>query len=214
MPLAMGVDPGMNGAFCVVDDGGNIVLMRDMPTWTMVVRKKPRTMLDMVGIDELFSEAELLGVSLVILENVAGGRRGQGQATGFTLGRCCGALEMACIKSRIPLEPVDPATWKRILAVPGKRLTKADRDALVIQAEIGASDEKAAKKQMLKAAEHAIIDRADKMFPQHRELWRGPKGGYKLDRAEAALIARFGLVHVLKALDPSKHDYRNAGMDG
>ena len=76
---------------------------------------------------------------------------------------------MACFYSNIIIETVTPMTWKAYMRVPGK--TKAD--------------------------DSAIMARADELFPEDRHLFRGPQGGKKLDRAEAAMIARYGADHLL-----------------
>ena len=38
----------------------------------------------------------------------------------------------------------------------------------------------------------ASVARADELFPDQRHLWRGPKGAALHDRAEAAMLARYG----------------------
>lgn len=38
----------------------------------------------------------------------------------------------------------------------------------------------------------AIGARADELFPNHKELWRGPRGAVLHDRAEAAMLAKYG----------------------
>lgn len=41
---------------------------------------------------------------------------------------------------------------------------------------------------------------ADKLFPECKAMWRGPRGGLQHDRAEAAIMALFGLVSKNAAL--------------
>lgn len=40
-----------------------------------------------------------------------------------------------------------------------------------------------------------ILHRAQQMFPGNEALWRGPKGGLKDGRCEAAMLAYFGAYH-------------------
>ncbi|MFN3612577.1 hypothetical protein, partial [Tepidimonas sp.] len=103
---------------------------------------------------------------------------------------------MACVIARLPIETVPPMTWKKLLSVPGK-----------------AKNEKAGER------DRQIVARADEILPDYRRMWRGPKGGILVDRAEAAMLAYFGLVHVLRTVqEPLKNRsdaeyrlaYRNA----
>lgn len=87
-----------------------------------------------------------------------------GQSGMFQLGVCAGLVRMACITNRLPIDEVPPQTWKKILRVPGGKA----------------------------ADDNQIMARADDMMPAHRDLWRGPKGGRLVDRAEAAMLAYYG----------------------
>lgn len=210
MTLVVGIDPGNKGAFGICDERGVLVDVRDMPTWKEIVGKKERVKIDAVGVYDLFEELAMIGTSLVVLEGV-GGRTGQSQSTGFTLGYGVGLLYMAAIATRIPLVTVSAATWKKEMGLPGKRGTKADRDAIAV-AELTSDDGgKAAKKQVVKGAEQAIIKKADELFPDWRDKWRGSRGGFKLDRAEAALLSRYGVTNILKTVQ--NHDYRAADVE-
>lgn len=99
------------------------------------------------------------------------------QGNMFPFGYSIGLLYMACIAARIPIEAVPSRTWKKLMRVPGK-----------------------------KDDEGNIISRADELFPDHRNLWRGPKGGPKLDRAEAALIAKYAADFMLRIADDVSMD--------
>lgn len=41
---------------------------------------------------------------------------------------------------------------------------------------------------------NGAVHRADALFPRCKYLWRGPRGGLQDDRAEAAIMALYGLV--------------------
>jgi len=106
----------------------------------------------------------------------------------FAFGYAVGLIYMSCMYSDLMVETVPPKRWKKMLNVSGKE--KAETDD--------------------------IIYRADELFPHDRHLWRGPKGGKLLDRAEAAMLAKFGGDFVLPTMGPFKDDaefrlaYRNA----
>lgn len=181
MTLVLGIDPGGNGAFAVYDSvTRRVVHIEDMPVWFQAVGKRKRKRIDAMALADLFEYYSLIGVELVVMEAV-GGRTGQGAAAGFVFGYGVGMIYMACLYSKLILETIPPASWKRIMNVPGK--SKAD--------------------------DSAIIARADEMFPHDRHLFRGPKGGKLVDRAEAAMIAKFGAENVLRDLPPVV-DKRNA----
>lgn len=88
----------------------------------------------------------------------------------FAMGMCAGLVRMACIAMRLPVDEVPPQTWKRVLRVPGKLVESTE----------------------------AIIERADDLLPDHRDKWRGPKGGRLLDRAEAAMLGYYGETYLAR----------------
>jgi hypothetical protein len=100
-----------------------------------------------------------------------------GQRGMFIMGQCVGLVRMAAIVTRIPVDEVLPQAWKKILRVPGGE----------------------------KADDEMIMKRADDMMPNHREKWRGERGGRLLDRAEAAMIAYYGETYLSKVMhaDPA-----------
>lgn len=166
----IGIDPGLNGALAKYNRDFNSMYIIDMPTWWQLVGRKKRQRVDAVALAEYFLFAKDTGTELVVIEAV-GGRPKQSASSGFVFGYTVGLLYMACVMARLPLETVPPQTWKKLLKVPGKR----DTDD----------------------AETAIINRADELLPDHRECWRGPKGGKRVDRAEAAMLAKFGYDYLL-----------------
>lgn len=91
----------------------------------------------------------------------------QGVTSQFTFGYIAGVLDTAALYEGFVVEPVIPAVWKKALRVPGK----GDDDGILI--------------------------RADQLFPGQRHLWHGKLGGARLDRAEAAMLGKFGVDHML-----------------
>ena len=180
MTLILGVDPGAGGAFAVYcSETRTITGIDDMPIWYQAVGKRKRKRVDALALAEMFDLYEMLGVELVVMEAV-GGRTGQSASAGFVFGYGVGLIYMAALYSRIVIETVPPGTWKKAMNVPGK--SKAD--------------------------DSAIIARADEMFPKHRDLFRGVRGGKKVDRAEAAMMAKFGADHVLHTMGRLEGDER------
>lgn len=175
MTLVLGIDPGSSGAFAVYDTETRALVgdVYDTPIWYQTVGKRKRKRVDALAIADLFDEFEVMGVELIVMEAV-GGRKAQNAAHAFTFGYGVGIIYMAAFYSGIVIETVPPQTWKQVLNVPGK--SKAD--------------------------DSAIVARADELFPKDRAKFRGIKNGIRLDRAEAAMIAKFGGDVILDTLDP------------
>lgn len=177
MSLVAGIDPGTSGALAIYDtDTMRVLGMHDMPHWYMTVGKKQRKRVDPVALMELFDTVCMMGVELVVIESV-GGRPGQSASAGFVFGYTVGLIYMACMYKKLMVETVPPAQWKKMLSIPGKA----------------------------KGTDDDIMNRADELFPNDRELFRGKQGGKNLDRAEAAMLARFGGEFVLRTLTPFKN---------
>jgi hypothetical protein len=165
MTLVLGIDPGHGGAFAVYDTDTRRLVgdVIDCPTWLQVVGKRKRPRIDALAVADMFDVYVMMGVSLVVMEAV-GGRPRQSAASGFVFGYTVGVTYMAAFYSGLVIETVPPQTWKQMMSVPGKA----------------------------RADDTAILARADELFPEDRAQFRGPSGGKKIDRAEAAIIAKFG----------------------
>lgn len=173
---AIGIDPGIGGALAHFENDGLIDVI-DMPTFPMVINKKTRQRLDTVELNEYFALKKMMGVRIVILEAV-GGRPKQSASGAFVFGYTVGVLFAMCIAHKLPIQTVPSAVWKKQMQVPGKKLPKSDK-----------MDPRYASK---------IITRADELIPEHREKWRGPRGGFMVDRAEAALLGLYGVRYALR----------------
>jgi hypothetical protein len=163
----LGVDPGAHGAVAVYDpQGGRVLEIADIPYFTAIVANKERRRLDPVALLDLAGRLRRdYAPVLVTLEQVSA-RPDQGAASTFTFGWSAGAIWMAFTGFRYRVEFAAPSAWKRALGVP----SKLDGNKLG----------------------RAICVRADQIFPDNRELWRGPRGGALHDRAEAAMLAKYG----------------------
>lgn len=182
MTIVAGIDPGTNGAIALYcTDTKTLCGMHDMPSWFETVGKKKRQRIDTIGLIELFELLNMLSVELVVIEAV-GGRPKQSASAGFVFGYTVGLIYMASMYSKIMVETVPPKAWKKLMNIPGK-----------------AGGKTAAEK---KAATGDIMKRVHEIFPHDRELFLGPKGGYYMDRADAALLAKFGGDFVYPTMGP------------
>lgn len=171
--MILGIDPGLSGALALYDPATQRILsIDDMPTWQSIVGKKTRKRIDAVRLLQHFDYFKMAGIRLAVIEAV-GGRPQQSASAGFVFGYTVGVVYMACVAVRLPITTTPSAVWKRIMKVPGK----------------GSGDDR------------AIVARADELMPDDRELWRGQKGGLKIDRAEAAVIAKYGGDFLWKTYD-------------
>lgn len=174
MALVAGIDPGASGAIAVYDTTQKrIITMQDIPTWFMTVSKKKRKRIDVIAMAEVFLTLEMMGVELVVIEAV-GGRPGQSASAGFAFGYTVGVIYTLCIVQHIMIETTPPQTWKKLLNVPGKG----------------------------KASDDDIFNRTMELLPHDRDFFKGPNGGKKIDRCEAALLAKFGGDHILPTMPP------------
>lgn len=172
MALVAGIDPGTSGAIAIYcTDTKAVVSVEDIPTWYETVGKKKRKRVDTLALMDMFDMMKLVGVELIVLEAV-GGRPKQSASAGFVFGYTVGLLYMSAMYSRIMLETVPPKEWKKLLKVPGKA---------------GGKD-----KEEKKQAQGDIIKRVAELFPNDTRQFQGPKGGYYMDRADAAMLAKFG----------------------
>lgn len=175
MTLIAGVDPGTNGAIALYDtDTRRLNGLYDIPSWYQSVGTKKRKRIDALGLMELFEMLNILGVELLVIEAV-GGRPRQSASSGFVFGYTVGVIYMAAMYSKIMVETVPPQRWKKMLGVPGK---------------VGKSAAETKK------AQGDIMNRVSELFPHDRDAFRGVKDGFKMDRADAALLAKFGGDHI------------------
>lgn len=166
----LGVDPGIDGALALYDTEARTLDIEDMPVWETTVGRKVRRATDGPALHNVLWLYKQIGCELVVLEDV-GGRPAQSAPAAFTFGVGWGRLAQSCIALELRFDTVTPTVWKKVMNVPGKAGTKA--------------------------LEGDIITRVREVFgPQHDNYWLGPKGGYKIDRAEAALLAYYGAKYI------------------
>lgn len=170
MSLVVGIDGGLNGARAIYDTTtpDRVVDLIDIPTLTMTVNNKQRRRIDRQALLNDFEMLKMYGVQLVVLEYAGARPNNSGM---FAFGYTIGVIEMAMFYTGLPCETIAPQIWKRMFKVKGKASANKNSDD--------------------------IIARADDLMPLSRSMWRGPKGGLMVDRAEAAMISKFAGDHML-----------------
>ena len=168
--ITIGVDPGLHGAIAVYDAAySSIVEILDMPIYTRPVSGNARGQLDVPQLHhEVGKLVRAYGSGLVTIEDVSS-RPNDGAVPAFAFGWVCGVTYGAFSGYRFRIERVRPQVWKKASRIPAavKGMTKKEVKAL-------------------------SVARANELFPESRHLWLGPRGGALADRAEAAMIAKYG----------------------
>ena len=214
MTLVAGIDPGSSGAVAVYDTATQTILsIEDLPFWFQTVGKKKRKRLDPIGMMEVFELLSMMGVGLVVLEAV-GGRPRQSASSGFVFGYTVGMITMALMYNKLIIETIPPAQWKKVMRVPGKRGGKEGREKL---AKIKSEEKrKVAVREMIKQADGDIMRRVAELFPHDQDKFRTARGAFRMDRADAALLAKFGGDYIMATMPAQSADvelsivYRNA----
>lgn len=192
MTLILGIDPGHTGALVTYDsDTQRVVTVDDMPIWHQQIGKSKRARIDALALADMFDVYEMLNVGLMVIEAV-GGRPKQGASAAFVFGYGVGLIYACGLYTKIPIETVTPAVWKRTMSIPGKG----------------------------KADDAAILLRAVELFPHDRDrlMPTGKRGGKPAsDKAEAAMLAKYGADHILRTGVLKDVEYRltykNGGLD-
>lgn len=121
--LFMGCDPGMSGAFAILDGRGQIVDVTPMP----------ETAKDISDYVQEFASR----IRIAVIESVHAMPK-QGVSSAFKFGRNFGTLHMALVAHGVPFEFVLPGKWQQPLGC-------------IVSGRTGPEDRKTAKKQHNKA---------------------------------------------------------------
>jgi crossover junction endodeoxyribonuclease RuvC len=111
----LGCDPGLDGAFTILDARGHLVDVIDLPTVEIKVGKSFKRRIApaaLVSDLELFSREECRA----IVESVAS-RPGQGVASVFSFGQTYGLIVGVLAGLKVPTEFVTPAVWTKAMRV-------------------------------------------------------------------------------------------------
>jgi len=104
--MIIGIDPGVNGAFTIMDANKNIIVCSDLP-----LLDKESKHLD--G-EEFFRMIKDFGIKLAIIEDVHSAPK-QGVASTFKFGYSAGLLTGTIIGLDIPFKKIKPYIWKHLL---------------------------------------------------------------------------------------------------
>ena len=105
--LIYGIDPGFTGAIALYWPDTGKLEVHDMP---VMKNPKGKTIINPHGVLDILANEG--GKSLAVIEQVSA-MPGQGVSSMFRFGEGYGHLQMACAASKLPLQYVTPATWKR-----------------------------------------------------------------------------------------------------
>lgn len=176
MIARVGIDPGLTGCVCVLPPIDGEPRFFDAPVIETVVSGKKRHVPDegaMVHILEgALASIQYAATSVhVTIEKVnampsfgPGGRRTMGATSMFNFGYGYGLWCGILAALRIPHDRVHPATWKARL------LGGTSKD------------------------DGAAAQAGSRLYPVADHLLRGPKGGLKMGRVDALLIAHYGKI--------------------
>ena len=103
-PVFLGVDPGITGAWKIVDTDGDIVDVLPQPTKA----DGRKSVVDVYQVIQFLSDFD---IEFAGLERVAA-RPGQGVSSMFSFGRAYGAAESILQAKEIPFLRVAPQVWK------------------------------------------------------------------------------------------------------
>jgi crossover junction endodeoxyribonuclease RuvC len=106
----VGIDPGANGAIAVLDEGGALIEIHDMPAIEESAGR-PATNAPLLA-----SILARTGARIVYCEFV-GARPTDARTAAFSFGRARGVIEGVCGAQGLPIVFLTPPTWKRIADV-------------------------------------------------------------------------------------------------
>jgi len=105
--LIYGIDPGYTGAIALYWPGSNTIEVHDMP---VMKNPKGKTIINPHGVLDILANEG--GKSLAVIEQV-GAMPGQGVSSMFRFGQGLGVVEACAAASKLPLQYVTPAKWKK-----------------------------------------------------------------------------------------------------
>lgn len=171
----LGIDPGINGALCLLDITGKFLEISDMPVVvSKVINGKAKKTINFRGLQLILSAwlAEY-GELVCYLENVhsfpSRNKKGevvQGGVAIFTMGESLGAVKAIVTCEGIEINYVAPQTWKKFHKIP-----------------MGANISSGDKKELSRACAIRVCPQAAQYLDRKKDH----------NRAEALLIARYGV---------------------
>ena len=139
----LGIDPGLSGAYVLLDNGTPVIWER-MPTY--MVGKNNR-----INTAALASLFKFLDADKAVIEQV-GAMPGQGVTSMFTFGHAVGSVMGVLGALEIPVSSVTPQSWKKAAGVNGKDKDEARSKALQLWPQWRELDKKGAGQAFADAA--------------------------------------------------------------
>lgn len=118
----LGIDPGLSGALAFLDPERSLMRIVDMPTFEYETTRK-RVKVDPY---EIVREMAKQPISNMYFEDVAASPQ-MGTVSAFSFGEGKGILMGAAAANGIPLTPVKPAQWKKLMRVPADKRAAVQR---------------------------------------------------------------------------------------
>ena len=108
--IIIGIDPGVSGAICILNDG-KITDLYEMPT--MIDGKKNKKQVNGAEITNIINK-ELINKkdAKVVIEHVSA-MPGQGVTSMFNFGQSFGVLKGICAALKLPVYFIRPVKWKK-----------------------------------------------------------------------------------------------------
>lgn len=122
----LGIDPGLEGAFVVLDKAGQIIRVEKIPVLQIDTKKK----IDLHVLSSLVKEINLLCPSIIATVEKINAAPGQGVTSMFTMGYGAGAIDTALSCHLMAYQHVHPRTWKAAIM----RDMPKEKDASVVKA--------------------------------------------------------------------------------
>jgi crossover junction endodeoxyribonuclease RuvC len=113
MSFVIGIDPGINGAIAIFEDG-QLDTILDMPTLKIASGKTMKSHISAIGLVRILETWTLVsdGQAHIVIEKV-GAMPGQGVTSMFNFGRSAGIIEGVVAALQRPYTYVTPATWTK-----------------------------------------------------------------------------------------------------
>jgi hypothetical protein len=124
MSIVLGIDPGIRGGLAVVSNNriGTLIDAIDIPT----VGDGAKERVDVIAVRDWIERHK---PDLALIERAQAMPR-QGASSGFKYGRATGSLEAAVMLCAIPLEIIEPTSWKKFWRLPPKDKERSRQRAL------------------------------------------------------------------------------------
>ena len=118
MMMFIGIDPGLTGAICALDQDGAIIVCHDTPILTVTRNKHTRHECNRVEmahmVREILHGRDSYGEPVAAIERVAS-MPNQGVASSFTFGMGYGIWLGILATLHVPTDLVHPARWKKTM---------------------------------------------------------------------------------------------------